>query len=86
METEPDTQVPTETLPLSNNRSDEYEHCRGSDQMKYNTKPDAEDDDIPDATGTGLTSQITKSGRTDKLSRSDCASFDHRRITGGSTR
>jgi len=57
IETEPDTQVPTETVPLSDDSSDEYEDSRGSDQSESDTEPDAEDDDIPHATGVGLRHQ-----------------------------
>jgi len=43
-----------ETVHLSDDSSDEYEESRGSDQTESDTEPDAEDDDIPDATGAGL--------------------------------
>jgi len=39
---------------LSDDSSDEYEDSGGSDQTELDTGPDAEDDDIPDATGAGL--------------------------------
>jgi len=54
IETEPDAQVPTETVRLSDDSSDEYEELRGSDQTESDTGPDVEYDDIPDATGAGL--------------------------------
>jgi len=57
IETEPDAQVPMETVCLSDDSSDEYENSRGSDQTELDTKPDVEDDDIPDATGAGLRHQ-----------------------------
>jgi len=50
---EPDTQVPTETVRLRNASSDEYEDSGGSDQTELDTKPDAEENDISDATGAG---------------------------------
>ena len=49
-----DTTVPIETVPLSDNSSDEYEDSRGLVSTESNNEPDAEDDDIPDATGAGL--------------------------------
>jgi len=54
IETEPDGLVPTETVRLSDDDSDEYEDSRGSDQSESDTEPDTEDNDIPDATGAGL--------------------------------
>jgi len=54
IETEPDAQVPTETVRLSDDSRDEYEYSHGSDQTESDTEPDPEDDDIPDATGAGL--------------------------------
>jgi len=54
IETEPDAQVPMETVRLSDDSSDEYEDSRGSDQTESDTEPGGEDDDIPDATGAGL--------------------------------
>jgi len=54
IETEPDTQVPTERVGLRQESSDEYEDSRGSDQTESDTEPEAEDDDIPDATRVGL--------------------------------
>jgi len=54
IEMEPDAQVPTETVRLSDDSSDEYDDSRGSDQTESDTEPDAEDDNIPDATGAGL--------------------------------
>jgi len=54
IETEPDAQVPTETVRLSDDSSDEYEDSRGSDQTESDTEPDPEDDDMLDATGAGL--------------------------------
>jgi len=54
IEMEPDAQLPTETVRLRDNSSDEYEDSRGSDQTESDTEPDVEDDDIPDATGAGL--------------------------------
>ena len=53
-ETEPDAQVPTERVRLSDDSSDVYEDSRGTDQTESDTEPDAEDDDIPDGTGAGL--------------------------------
>jgi len=50
----PDAQVPMETVRLSDDTIDEYEDSRGSDQTESDTEPDAEDDDITDATGAGL--------------------------------
>jgi len=86
IETEPDAQVPTETVCLSDDSSDEYEDSRGSDQTESDTERDAEDDDIPDATGAGLRHRSrTADTQTNKQSGIDCASFDHLRITGGST-
>jgi len=52
--TEPDAQVPTETVHLSDDSSDENKDSGGSDQTESDTEPDAEDNDIPDATGAGL--------------------------------
>jgi len=57
IETEPDALVPTETVSLSDDSSDEYKDTGGSDQTALDTEPDAEDDDIPDATGAGLRHQ-----------------------------
>ena len=54
IETEPGAQVPTETFRLSDDTSDKYEDSRGSDQTESDTELDAEDDNIPDATGAGL--------------------------------
>jgi len=54
IEIEPDTQVPTETVRLSDDSSDVYEESHRSDQAESDTEPVAEDDDIPDATGAGL--------------------------------
>jgi len=54
IETEPDAQVPMETVRLSDDSSDDYEDSGGSDQTESDTEPDAEEDDIPDATGAGL--------------------------------
>jgi len=54
IETEPDPQVPTETVRPSHDSSDEYEDSRWSGQTESDTERDAEDDDIPDATGAGL--------------------------------
>jgi len=54
IETEPDAQAPTETVRLSDDSSHEYEDSHGLDQTESDTEPDAEDDDIPDATGAGL--------------------------------
>jgi len=54
IETEPDEQIPTETVRLSDDSSDEYEDSHGSDQSESDTEPDTEDDDIPDATVAGL--------------------------------
>jgi hypothetical protein len=53
IETQPDAQAPTETVHLSDDSSDEYEDSRGSDQTESDTEPDAEDNNIPDATGGG---------------------------------
>jgi len=53
IETEPDPQVPTGTVHLSDDSSDECKDSRGSDQTESDPEPDAEDDDIPDATGAG---------------------------------
>jgi len=54
IETEPDAQVPTQTVRLSDDSSDEYQDSRGSDQTKSDTEPDAKDNDIPGATRAGL--------------------------------
>ena len=54
IKTEPDAQVPTETVCLCDDSSDEYEDSRGSDQTESDTEPDAENHDIPDASGAGL--------------------------------
>ena len=54
MEMDPDAQVPTETVHLSDNSRDEYVDSRGSDQTESDTQPDQEDDHIPDTTGAGL--------------------------------
>ena len=54
IQTEPDASVQTETVCLSDDSSDEYKDSRGSDQTESDTEPEAEDDDIPDATGAVL--------------------------------
>ncbi|PUU82970.1 hypothetical protein B9Z19DRAFT_1119931 [Tuber borchii] len=54
IEMEHDAQAPTETLRLSDESSDEHQNSRGSDQTESDTEPDAEDNDIPEATGVGL--------------------------------
>ncbi|PUU76873.1 hypothetical protein B9Z19DRAFT_1066302 [Tuber borchii] len=54
IEMEHDAQAPTETVRLSDESSDEYQNSRGSDQTESDTEPDAEDNDIPEATGAGL--------------------------------
>ncbi|PUU78077.1 hypothetical protein B9Z19DRAFT_1065364 [Tuber borchii] len=54
IETEHDAQAPTETVRLSDESSDEYQNSRRSDQTESDTEPDAEDNDIPEATGAGL--------------------------------
>jgi len=54
IEIEPDAQVPTETVHLSDDSSDLYKDSRGANQTELETEPDAEDDDIPDAKGAGL--------------------------------
>jgi len=70
IETEPDTQVPTETVRLSDDSSDEYKDSRGSDQTESDTEPDAKDDDVPDASGAGLHhwSQIAEKQRNNRVS------------------
>ena len=57
IETEPDAQVPTETVRLSDDSSDVYEDSRESDHTESETVADAEDDVIPDASGAGLPHQ-----------------------------
>ncbi|PUU80804.1 hypothetical protein B9Z19DRAFT_1123059 [Tuber borchii] len=54
IETEHDAQATTETVRLSDESSDEDQNSRGSDQTELDTEPDAEDNDIPEATGAGL--------------------------------
>ena len=54
IKTKPDAQVPTETVGQSDDSSDEYQDSCRSDQSVSDTEPEAEDDDIPDATGAGL--------------------------------
>ncbi|PUU80498.1 hypothetical protein B9Z19DRAFT_1123494 [Tuber borchii] len=54
IETEHDEQASTEIVRLSDNSIDKYQNCRGSDQTESDTEPDAEDNDIPEATGAGL--------------------------------
>ena len=54
IETEPDTQAPTETVRLSDDSSDEYQNSGRSDQTKSDIVPDTVDNDILDATGAGL--------------------------------
>jgi len=51
--TEPDAEVPTETLCLSDDSRHEYEASRRLDQIESDTEPDAEEDDIPDPTEAG---------------------------------
>ena len=53
-ETEPDVQVLTETIRLSDDSSGEYQNSRSSDQTESDTKLDTEDNDIPDVTAAGL--------------------------------
>jgi len=57
IQTEADAEVPTQTVHLSNDSSDEYEDSGKMIQTAADTEPDAEDDDIPDATGAGLRHQ-----------------------------
>jgi len=54
IETEPDAQVATETVRPTDNSNDEYQDCSRWDQTQSDTEPDAEDDHIPYATGSGL--------------------------------
>jgi len=53
-EPEPDAQVPTETVRLSDDSCDEYDDSGGSDEIESDTEADTEDNDIPDATEAGL--------------------------------
>jgi len=54
IKTEPDRQVPKETVCVSDDSSEQYKDSCESDQNGSDTEQDGEDNDIPDATAAGV--------------------------------